>query len=167
MRRCLLALCGALTVAGCGSTTASPAGGGGAPASSSAAAGSGASLTVTGSLSVTVNETSNSANRCQRGSGGIVSGILTFDTYSLQFGLGPGTTSFPNTAGTSVVAFFNNNDSTKEWSIGSRQTATAAGTVTLAADGKSGTVDVDMLPNPPRPNPALQPIHVKGTFTCV
>jgi hypothetical protein len=55
---------------------------------------------------------------------------------------------------------------TQEWSIGTNQSANESGTVTLSSDGKSGSVDVDMLPDPPRPNPALKPIHVTGTFTC-
>jgi hypothetical protein len=166
MNRYLLAFLGAVTLVGCGSSTAPPTGGGG-PASSSAAAGtSGGSLTVTGSVSATVNETSNSANKCQRAAGGLVTGILTFDMYSLQFGLSPGSTHFPQASGTSGIALFNNNDSTQEWSIGSSQTASAAGSVLVGADGKSGNIDVDMLPNPPRPNLALKPIHVKGSFTC-
>ena len=70
------------------------------------------SLTVTGSVSVTVSETSNSANTCQTASGGVVSGILSFDTYSLQFAIATGTTTFPSTAGNFGVAFFNNNDFT-------------------------------------------------------
>ena len=163
----LLAVCGALMVAGCGST-ASPTTGGGAPAATSPAGGgaSGGNLTVTGSLSVSVNETSTSSNKCQRAPDGMVSAILEFDAYSLQFSLAPGNTHFPNTSGTSGVAFFNNNDSSMEWAIGTSRSASAAGTVTVAADGKSGIVDVDMMPNPPSPNPALHPIHVKGTFTC-
>jgi hypothetical protein len=165
MGRYLVALCGAVMVAACGATTTTPAGSGGA-ATTSAGTGSGASLTVTGSLSTSVNETSTSANTCQRGPGGVVTAILEFDTYSLQFSLPPGSTRFPNSAGTTAVAFFNNNDATQEWSIGSSQTASAAGSAVVGADGKSGTVDVDMLPNPPQPNPALKPIHVKGSFTC-
>jgi hypothetical protein len=116
-------------------------------------------MTVTGSVSASVNETSNSANTCQTASGGAVSGILAFDTYSLQFAIPTGTTTFPSTAGNFGVAFFNNNDSSQEW-------AASAGTVTLSSNAKSGTVDVDMSPHTPTPNPALKPIHVKGTFTC-
>jgi hypothetical protein len=56
--------------------------------------------------------------------------------------------------------------STQEWSVGSNVSKTAAGTVTISANGKSGTIDADMLPDTPHPNPALKPIHVKGTFTC-
>jgi len=56
--------------------------------------------------------------------------------------------------------------STQEWSVGTNVSKTAAGTMTISAGGKGGTIDADMLPDTPRPNPALKPIHVKGTFAC-
>lgn len=157
--RYLLCLLGAVLVVACGSTSTPTTSGGGPSATFGGDLGPGAILTVTGSVSASVHEISNTANKCQTAAGGDVSAILAFDTYSLQFAIPTGTTTFPNTSGHFGVAFFNNNDFTQEW-------AASAGTVTLSADAKSGTVDVDMSPHPPRPNPALKPIHVKGTFTC-
>jgi hypothetical protein len=122
---------------------------------------------VTGSLSLSLEESSNSAGACQYNSGAKqLTGILVFKRYALQFGIPVGTTHYPMTSPASVVAFFNGNDSTQEWSIGASRSATASSTVTLSADHKTGAVDADMLPDTPQPNPALKPIHVKGTFTC-
>jgi hypothetical protein len=122
-------------------------------------------LTVSGSLSQSLHEIASSSNTCRPNAGGGASAILTFDAYTLQFFLPTGTTTFPTPAGVNAgVAFYNSNDSSQEWAVGG--TASAAGTATLSSDGKHGTVDVDMLPHPAHPNPALQPIHVKGTFSC-
>lgn len=173
----VLALACAAAIAGCGSsaTPSSSAatnssqptqGPSTAPGTSAPAVGSGSNLVVTGSLSLSLAETPNSANMCQPAPGSAVSGILIFGSYDLQFSLPIGTTQFPQTPSTGLVAFFNGNDSTQEWAAGTNVAKTAAGTATVAADGKSGTVDVDMLPDPPTPNPALKPIHVKGTWTC-
>ena len=174
MRRFLLAVGCAVAVAGCGSTASAPTGGGttaatqsssgGSPATPAPSTGALGNLVVSGSLSLTLAETSNTSNKCQPGSGNTISAILVFDAYALQFSLPIGTTQFPQGAG--LVAFFNGNDSTQEWSIGSRVSAGQSGTATISADGKTGSVDVAMLPDPPRPNPALKPIHVKGSFTC-
>jgi hypothetical protein len=175
MTRVLLALLCAALFSACGAAsstatsnsaqnTSAPAAAGSTP--TAAQGGSAGHLVVTGSLSVSANETPNSANMCQAGSGGTVSAILVFDAYALQFDIPVGTSRFPSTPSPGAVAFFNGSDSTQEWSIGTARSATASGTATLSADGKSGSVDVDMLPDPPRPNPALKPIHVKGTFVC-
>lgn len=179
MRWVLIAsMCAELAVVACGSgtsTTSSSSAGGGTSSSSagtsapstSAGSGSGDSLTVSGSLSLSLYETPNSANTCTTNASGGVSAILVFDAYNLQFFLPVGSTTFPAPAGANAgVAFFNSNDSSQEWGIGTSTTATAAGTATLASDGKHGTVDADMLPNPPHLNPNLKPIHVRGTFSC-
>lgn len=165
MARLLLGVVCALLVAGCGSGSSTATGSSG-PVNSSAGtgstttaaqAGSGGQLVVTGSLSVSVSETSTSANACRAGSGGTVSAILEFDTYSLQSGVPTGTTHFPSTPSPGAVAFFNNNDSTQEWSIGTARSAAEPGTVTLSTDGKSGSADVDMLPDRPNPIPRCTP----------
>jgi hypothetical protein len=173
MLRLLPALCGAVMLIACGGTgpTTSRSGGTQSPSnagtSGSTGGGSGGALVVTGSLSLSLQESSNSASACQFNSTAMqVSGILVFNGYALQFSIPVGTTHYPTTPPSSAVAFFNGNDSTQEWSIGTSHSATASGTVTLSADHKIGTVDVDMLPDAPRPNPALKPIHVKGSFTC-
>jgi hypothetical protein len=173
MLRFLPALGGAVMLIGCGGggpTSLSSAGGQSTPSAATSAAtggGSGGALVVTGSLSLSLQESSNSASACQFNPGANqVTGILVFNGYALQFGIAVGTTHYPMTPPSSAVAFFNGNDSHQEWSVGTPRSATASGTVTLSADHKTGTVDVDMLPDAPRPNPALKPVHVKGTFTC-
>jgi hypothetical protein len=179
MRRVLyVSICAGLALVACGGgtgTTSSSSGGGGGTSSStgpsapstSTGSGSGDFLTVSGSLSLSLHETANSANKCTANPNGGASGILIFDAYNLQFFLPAGSTTFPAPAGGNAgVAFYNGNDSSQEWAIGSSNTATAAGSATLSSDGKHGTVDVDMLPSPPSPNPSLKPIHVKGSFSC-
>ena len=174
MNRVLItSICAGLAVVACGggATQSSSSGGGSSSAGTSAAAtstssssGSSDTLTVSGSLSLSVQEAASSANMCQPAAGGGAGAILSYGTYNLQFSLPPGTTTFPGA--TALVALFSTADSSQEWSIGSRASASAAGTATLSSDGKHGTVDVDMLPDPPSPNPNLKPIHVKGSFSC-
>jgi hypothetical protein len=179
-RTLLAATCAAVAIVGCGSSTTSSSGGGGvspggstsAPAGSSSSAststggGGGGSLTVTGSLSLTLQQTANTSAKCQSGAGTTVSAILPFDNYDLQFSIPIGTTAFPAGYGKGGVAFYNSNDSSQEWTLGTNVSKAATGTVTLSSDAKMGTVDIDMLPETPRPNPSLAPIHVKGTFVC-
>jgi hypothetical protein len=183
-RTLLAATCVAVAIVGCGSSTTSSSGGGGAsaggstsapagssssssaPASTSTGGGGGGSLTVTGSLSLTLQQTPNTAAKCNSGAGTTVSAILPFDNYFLQFSIPIGTIVFPAGYGKGGVAFYNGNDSSQEWSIGTNLSKGTTGTVTLSSDAKMGTVDIDMLPEPPRPNPSLAPIHVKGTFVC-
>lgn len=167
-----------LAIVGCGSSSSSQsssAQGAASSASSTSTAsaatstggGSGGMLTVSGSLSQTLHQSAPGGGQmCQRMANGVVSGIMGFDNYNLQLSMPAGTSAFPAAFGKGVVAFFNSNDSTMEWSIGSQRTKAASGTVTVSSDGKQGSVDVDMLPDAPRPNPSLMPIHVKGTFVC-
>jgi hypothetical protein len=84
--------------------------------------------------------------------------------YKLQFTAPVGTSTLPDPSFSAGVGLYEVLDSTVEWTAGTRNTATAAGTITF--DGTHGTVDVDMLPDTSTPNPALGPIHVTGTFDC-
>ncbi len=70
----------------------------------------------------------------------------------------PPSTTAPAPATTEVATI----DSSTEWSAGTKVSAAASGTATF--DGKHGTIDVDMLPDALRPNPAVGPVHVTGTF---
>jgi hypothetical protein len=155
----IASICVGLAAVACGSA---------ATTSSSSGGVSGGSLTVSGSVSVTTHELSNSAIQCTGNASAGVSAILAYDTYTLQFFLPSGTTTFPAPAGVNAgVTFYNSNDSSQQWAIGgSGDAGAAAGTATLSSDGKRGSVDVDMVPHPAHPNPNLKPIHVKGTFSC-
>lgn len=74
-----------------------------------------------------------------------------------------GETTFPATTQQPFVSLVNLRDASKHWTIGGRtQSPTTTGIASF--DGTRGTVDVDMIPDPP--NPALTPIHLKGSFTC-
>ena len=179
-RLCGLLLSGVVATACGGSTSKSispttSATGSGAPSTS--AGSPGGALTVSGSLSLSLAQSANVATPCKLpttgsttagGLEGNTSGTLSFNDgttyYALQFSVGAGTTTFPAGAVTNIVGFYPSTDSTKEWSIGTNVSKAERGTVTLT--GKHGTIDVDMAPDPPQPNPALKPIHVKGTFEC-
>jgi hypothetical protein len=170
--------------AACGSSSSKPSAGGsttstGAASNSSASGGpsstagssTSGSLTVTGSMALSLHPTAGSHGRCTppaTGSSDGTKAVLDFDDgttyYALQFDLPPGATTFTGTAPKGFVALFASTDSTKEWSIGTNVTAAEKGNVTF--NGKRGTIDVDMAPDPPSPNPALKPIHVSGTFEC-
>ena len=143
----------------------------------SAATATGGSLTVTGSLSLSLHQSTTVSTPCKLpttgtttagGLEGNTSGTLVFNEgttfYALQFSVGSGTLTFPAAAIKNIVGFYPSSDSTKEWSIGTQVSITQSGTVTFTA--KHGTIDVDMAPDPPSPNPSLAPIHVKGTFDC-
>ena len=172
-----VAVLGALVGTACGSSASKPAASNttaptqsNAPTTTRAPSKHGA-LTVSGSLTLSLDFSTGSHGRCNApspGTQGNTTGVLDFDNgtdyYALQFSLARGTSTFPGAAGKSFVAFFASTDSTKEWSIGTNVTKADAGTVTFT--GTQGTVDVDMAPDPPNPNPALKPIHVKGTFEC-
>jgi hypothetical protein len=173
-----MALSSVALLAGCGggtTTTTTTSNGSGSTSLSSSAPSTiapppvgapGGQLLVTGSLSLSIAQNASTQNVCPP-TGATVTGNLDYDVWVLQFGIPVGTTTtWPAAAGKALVAFYNRNDSTMEWSIGTGKSATAVGTVTVSADGKGGTVDVDMLPDPPKPNPSLMPIHVKGTFVC-
>jgi hypothetical protein len=75
----------------------------------------------------------------------------------------PTTSTWPKDATKYLVSFFSANDSTKE-SIGTAVSSSAQGTLTIT--GHAGTIDVDMVPDTPKPNQSLGPIHLKGTFDC-
>ena len=123
---------------------------------------------MTGSLSLNLHFSTGTHGHCTANPQGATNAVLDFDDgtnyYALQFSLPKGTSTFPDAFGKGFVAFFPSTDSTKEWSIGTNVTKAEVGTVTFT--GTDGTVDVDMAPDPPNPNPALKPIHVKGTFKC-
>jgi hypothetical protein len=173
-------------VSGCGGggyksstkTTTAPSGANNVATTASSGSATHGALAVTGFLSVSLKQSPSVTSPCKvpttgtTTSGGLegnTSGILGFNDgnggyYALQFSLAPGTSTFPAAATKNIVAFYPSSDSSKEWSIGTQVSKTQSGTATLS--GKHGTVDVDMAPEPPKPNPSLTPIHVKGTFDC-
>ncbi len=123
-------------------------------------------ITITGSVTDTLKETADSASSCTP-SGGVTNGRLDFEGaagYFLVFTLATGAVTFPDGSNQNAVGIYNSNDSTQQWLIGSAAASTSAGTASF--DGQAGTMDVDMIPHTPTPNPALKNIHVKGTFHC-
>ena len=124
-------------------------------------------ITVSGSLTLSLTEGKTRSFDCQA-NGSKTSAILPFNgssdhlEYRFQFSVATGTTEFPSVKG--VVALYDLLDNTREWAAGTTKSAAAAGTITF--DGHRGSVDLDLLPDPPHPNPALAPVHVKGSFTC-
>jgi hypothetical protein len=172
---CGVVLLAALVAGGCGSSSSKTASTASSSADTTAQASPttqpsspAGSLAVSGFLSLSLTQYSNGAYKCQASQPN-TSGMLGFEgsatvggSYVLQFSIPQGTTTWPGTKG--LVAFYDSNDSTKEWSIGTARSSNQTGTLTF--DGTRGTLDISMLPDPPRPNPALTPIHLKGTFSC-
>lgn len=123
-----------------------------------------ASLVLSGGVSDTLAQVETTSGKC-RTVASATTGAALFEgstgRYILQIQSFPnGTTSFPTT-GTEAIVLTKADDATQQWVISTKQ-STTAGTATL--DGTTGTVDVDMLPDPP--NAALNPIHVTGSFSC-
>ncbi len=84
--------------------------------------------------------------------------------YTLQLSLPAGATTFPTTKTNTLVAFYNGDDSSKEWSAG---TTKSPGRGTVSLTGKKGTISATLGYSPPEStSPALGPVTVSGTFTC-
>jgi len=124
-------------------------------------------ITITGSVTDTLKETADSASSCTV-AGGVTNGRLDFEGaaagYFLVFSLAIGAVTFPDGSNRNAVGIYNNNDSTQQWLIGSAAASTSVGTVSF--DGRAGTINVDMIPHTPTPNPALKNIHLTGNFNC-
>ncbi len=125
-----------------------------------------ATLVVSGFVADTLTEVRLSTPRCHPAVAANVSGGFEFDgpksRYALTLSLPKGATTFPTTNGQAFVRLIDLSDATKNWIIGSSRLAQATGTAMF--DGAQGTIDAEMLPDPP--NPAVTAIHVKGSFTC-
>lgn len=174
----------ATVLTGCGSTTESdPPSGSASPGTSLPSTGpassltpTGGTLTVTGSLSLSLQPAPHVTTPCNLPNTGSTAGGLADHTsgsliltdgkadYLFQFYVGPGTTTLPADFGKTTVALWPKADPTKKWAIGTNTTATQSGTITM--NGKHGTIDAAMAPDPPAADPALSPIHVQGTFDC-
>jgi hypothetical protein len=86
------------------------------------------------------------------------------DHYTLQLSLPAGSTTFPSSKGNALVAFYNTDDSSKEWSAGTTAQP-GRGTVTLT--GKKGTINATLGYTPASSgSPALGPVTVSGDFAC-
>lgn len=125
---------------------------------------------MSGALTATLTEgTDPSGIRCSVDTGGIISNIIAFDGsgagYDLQMSIPPGTTTFPDASGKAGVFFYNSNNSNLEWGASSAKQG-GTGTVTVTADNKTGTLDVQMTEAEPPGSPKLAPIHVSGSWTC-
>ena len=121
-----------------------------------------ASLIVSGFFSETLSEARLTTPRCHPRGAAANAGFMFNGPnkgYVLTFYLPIGTTSFPSTDPHQYfVSLADLPDESQHWVIGDQKLAPTAGTATF--DGAQGTVDLEMLPDPP--NPALTPIHVKG-----
>ena len=82
--------------------------------------------------------------------------------FVLTFSLPKGTTTFPETKWSAFVGLVDLADASRYWTIGNRKLPPTVGTATF--DGAQGTVDAQLIPDPP--NPALTQIHLKGSFSC-
>ncbi len=123
-----------------------------------------ASMVVSGFVSDTLTEVHLSTPRCHAGGSGTNAGFEfagSTANYAVTFLLPNGATTFP-TSPSLFVSIVNVGDSSQMWTIGGKQSPSAAGTASF--DGAQGSVDVDMVPDPP--NPALSPLHLKGSFAC-
>ncbi len=64
-----------------------------------------------------------------------------------------------------AIAFYNGTVSAQQWGAGLTQ-AVGNGSATLAADGKTGFVNLTMTQAAPSGSAVMGPIHVSGSFSC-
>jgi hypothetical protein len=74
-------------------------------------------------------------------------------------------TSFPDASGKAGIFFYDGDNSKLEWGASSAAQG-GTGTVTVSANNKTGTLDVQMTSAAPPGSPKLPPIHVFGSWTC-
>ena len=127
-------------------------------------------LTITGGLTLSLTESDSTNSECTK-QGSTLSGLIAFQTtdfkqYRLQVSLSAGTTTLPAAKPGGLIALFDPNDATAEWSAGTTLSKGVTGAITISDDLSHGTIDTDMDPEPGKPNPSLTPIHLHGTFTC-
>ena len=143
--------------------------------STSPLAGVGDSLTVTGGLALTMRQGGPGTARCAKTTDShhhdLQTGFISFTTpdgrfFKLQLDLMAGRTTFPAATSTGFVSLYDSNDGSMQWAVGTNETKSVTGLITMSDDLLHGTVDTDMAPAAAKSNSALTPIHVKGSFSC-